>query len=70
MTDSRKPAPLSFGRPNPILRVRDVGASRDYYVKMLGFRVHFETEDFISVSRGECGLFLCRRDQGAGWGVA
>ena len=57
-------APLPFGGVTPVLRVNDVAASRDYYVEALGFKVNFETEDFISVSRGRCCLFLCEGDQG------
>lgn len=48
----------------PVLRVRDIAASRDYYVHTLGFKTNFETEDFVSVSRGRCVLFLCQGDQG------
>jgi catechol 2,3-dioxygenase-like lactoylglutathione lyase family enzyme len=48
-----------------VLRVRDVRASRDYYVQTLGFKVDFEHEGYlVSVSRGRCGLFLCEGDQG------
>ena len=58
-----------FGGVTPVLRVRDAAASRDYYVQALGFKVNFETEDFVSVSRGRCCLFLCEGDQGhaGGW---
>ncbi len=55
---------MPFGGVTPVLRVRDVVASRDYYVQALGFKVNFETEDLVSVSRGGCGLFLCQGDQG------
>jgi catechol 2,3-dioxygenase-like lactoylglutathione lyase family enzyme len=64
MPDPKSPAPLSFGGVTPVLRVRDVAASRDYYVKALGFKVNFEAPDFVSVSRGHCALFLCQGDQG------
>jgi len=57
-------AALVFGGVTPVLRVSDVQASREYYVRALGFQVNFETEDFISVSRGNCCLFLCQGDQG------
>jgi catechol 2,3-dioxygenase-like lactoylglutathione lyase family enzyme len=53
-----------FGGVNPILRVRDIPASKDYYTRILGFEVDFETPGFISVSRGKCHLFLCQGDQG------
>ena len=66
MPDATGPAPLPFGGVTPVLRVSDVVASRDYYVQALGFRVNFEAEGFISVSRGRCNLFLCQGDQGHG----
>lgn len=64
MPDPIAPAPFPLGGVTPVFRVHDVAASRDYYVKALGFKVNFETEDFVSVSRGRCGLFLCQDDQG------
>ena len=64
MPEATRPAPLRFGGVTPVLRVRDVAVSRDYYVQALGFQVNFENEDFVSVSRGSCGLFLCQGDQG------
>ena len=64
MPEPTRTAPLPFGGVTPVLRVRDVAASRDYYIQALGFKVNFETEDLISVSRGRCGLFLCQGDQG------
>jgi catechol 2,3-dioxygenase-like lactoylglutathione lyase family enzyme len=36
----------------PILRVRDVSASIDYYVRMLGFVLDWQASYFASVSRG------------------
>ena len=64
MADPTTVNSIPFGGVNPVLRVRDVAASRDYYVRALGFRVDFETPNFISVSRGRCGLFLSEGDQG------
>lgn len=64
MANSTETTPLSFGGVTPVLRVRDVMASRDYYVRVLGFKVDFEYAEFVSVSRGRCGLFLCQGDQG------
>jgi len=64
MADSAAPGPLPFGGVTPVFRVRDVRASSDYYVNALGFKVNFEYEDFVSVSRGLCNLFLCEGDQG------
>jgi catechol 2,3-dioxygenase-like lactoylglutathione lyase family enzyme len=53
-----------FGGVNPIFRVNDINVSRDYYTRVLGFNVDFETPGLISVSRGRCSLFLCEGDQG------
>jgi len=64
MPDTTAPVPLLFGGVLPVLRVRDAAKSRDYYVNTLGFKVNFEAEDFVSVSRGGCNLFLCQGDQG------
>ena len=62
-------AAIEFGGVTPVLRVRDVAASLDYYVRVLGFRINFqfpkpEEPYFASVSRGKCGLFLSAGDQG------
>jgi catechol 2,3-dioxygenase-like lactoylglutathione lyase family enzyme len=53
-----------FGGVNPILRVSSLEVSTDYYTRVLGFKVDFETPGLISVSRGKCNLFLCEGDQG------
>lgn len=64
MTPVAAPAKVTFGRVTPVLRVRDVQASVAYYVDKLGFAIHFQMPGFASVSRGQCGLFLCEGDQG------
>jgi len=63
------PSKIAFGRVTPVLRVRSVAASVEYYTGALGFRVDFKFPDenapfFASVSRGKCGLFLSEGDQG------
>ncbi len=60
---------IEFGGVTPILRVSDLAASIDYYVKKLGFKLNWGYPDggqsfFASVSRGRCCLFLCVGDQG------
>jgi catechol 2,3-dioxygenase-like lactoylglutathione lyase family enzyme len=57
-------AAVRFEGGNPIFRVGSLAASIDYYVRVLGFKVDFETAGFASVSRGRFGLFLCEGDQG------
>ena len=48
---------------SPILRVRDLRASVDYYVNVLGFKLDWQAGELASVSRDECRLFLCQGDQ-------
>ena len=58
-------APVAFGGPTPILRVRALAASVAYYTQALGFAVEWQDDaGFASVSRGDCQLFLCEGDQG------
>jgi len=56
---------VEFGGVTPILRVRDLEASVDHYVRVLGFKVDWRDPGVIaSVSRGHCGIFLAEGDQG------
>ena len=55
---------IEFDGVTPVLRVRDVEASTEYYVRVPGFKIDFQTAGFVSVSRGRCCLFLCEGDQG------
>lgn len=49
----------------PILRVRELSASLDYYVKSLGFSVDWHVPaNMASVSRGRCAVMLCQGGQG------
>jgi catechol 2,3-dioxygenase-like lactoylglutathione lyase family enzyme len=63
------PAAVGFEGVNPILRVADVKASVDYYVRVLGFKLDWDGPYFASVSRGKCHIFLSEGDQGhpGGW---
>ena len=60
---------VEFEGVTPILRVRSVEASLDYYVRMLGFGVDWKTPMFASVSRGRCNIYFSEGDQGhvGGW---
>ncbi len=53
----------------PILRVRSVTASLEYYVQKLGFKIDWQAPIFASVSRGRYHIFLSEGDQGSrgGW---
>jgi hypothetical protein len=48
----------------PILRVKSVAASVEYYVQKLSFKIDWQTPCFCSVSRGRCHIFLSEGDQG------
>jgi predicted lactoylglutathione lyase len=49
----------------PILRVRDLAASVEFYVNVLGFRKDWgDLERFCSVSRDRSSIMLCQNDQG------
>ena len=54
-----------FEGVTPILPVRNLEKSIDFYVNMLGFKKDFVGPGiFASVSRDRCGLFLSEGDQG------
>jgi catechol 2,3-dioxygenase-like lactoylglutathione lyase family enzyme len=56
---------VAFEGTTPILAVRDLDASIDYYTRILGFKVDWKSPGVIaSVSRDGCGVFLCQGDQG------
>jgi predicted enzyme related to lactoylglutathione lyase len=55
----------TLGGVTPILPVRQLEASINFYVKVLGFSVDFVGPGrFASVSRDRCHLFLCENCQG------
>src|SRR4051812_16695512 len=61
----RKRGATKFGGVSPILRVANLAASLEYYVNVLGFTIDWEYANVIaSVSRDQCGIFLCEGDQG------
>ncbi|MFZ0794098.1 MAG: glyoxalase superfamily protein [Candidatus Korobacteraceae bacterium] len=54
-----------FEGVSPIFTVKNISASLDYYVKVLGFKVDWGgATSFASVSRGGCHIMLCEGDQG------
>jgi catechol 2,3-dioxygenase-like lactoylglutathione lyase family enzyme len=55
---------VGFEGVTPILRVADMVASLDYYVRVLGFRQLWAFPYFASIARGKCHLFLSYGDQG------
>ena len=48
----------------PILHVADLEVSLAYYTHRLGFKMDWRTNDFLSVTRGKCQLFLTEDAQG------
>ncbi len=56
---------VTFEGVTPILSVRNLEASIDHYVRVLGFALDWQHPGiFASVSRGRCHVFLCEGDQG------
>ncbi len=53
-----------FEGASPILPVADLKESIKYYVRVLGFKLQWETPVFAQVSRGRCNLMLAESDQG------
>jgi catechol 2,3-dioxygenase-like lactoylglutathione lyase family enzyme len=48
----------------PILRVRNIEASRRYYVGTLGFALEWDADGMISVARDRKSIMLCEGAQG------
>lgn len=65
-TAASKTEVIKFGGVTPVLPVRSLSASVDYYVGTLEFKLDWQDSisGFVSVSRGCCNLFLCEGDQG------
>jgi uncharacterized glyoxalase superfamily protein PhnB len=60
-----QPGGTPFEGCTPILRVRSLTASVEYYVKVLGFKVDWHQFGVMaSVSRDGCAIMLCEGDQG------
>ena len=54
----------ALGAPAPIFRVADLAASLAYYTEKLGFTQNWGDAGLVSVSRGDCTIFLTVWDQG------
>ncbi len=56
--EARKPPTARLEGITPIFRVRNLEASIDYYVNVLGFKIDWNYPGIIaSVSRDHCGIF-------------
>jgi hypothetical protein len=53
-----------FSGAVPILSVKNLDASLDYYTNKLGFLKNWGAPGFASVSRGKATVFLCQGGQG------
>jgi catechol 2,3-dioxygenase-like lactoylglutathione lyase family enzyme len=63
--EASRVAGVAFEGVNPILRVQNLQTSIDYYTKVLGFKVDWQSPGILAcVSRDRCGVFLCEGDQG------
>lgn len=57
--------PVTFETMTPVFPVRDLDASLDYYIRVLGFELWFREAGIIgAVQRGRCTIFLTEGDQG------
>ena len=65
VTNPRAGARVRFENAEPILRVKNMETSLQFYVDALGFRnADWGSKDFTHVSRDGAGIYLCRGDQG------
>ena len=61
------PSRVRFEVSQPILRVKNMQASLQLYVELLGFEnASWGNDDFTWVTRDQAGIYLCRGDQGRG----
>jgi catechol 2,3-dioxygenase-like lactoylglutathione lyase family enzyme len=57
--------PIRIENITPILSVKDMTVSRNFYKNILGFEeADWGTDDFTSISRDKSGIYLCKGAQG------
>src|SRR4051812_27520708 len=57
--------PIQIENITPILSVKDMTASRNFYKIILGFEeAEWGTDNFTSISRDGSGIYLCKGGQG------
>ncbi len=67
-TDTGIVAPrANTGGAIPILRVTDLEASIEYYLRQLGFTLEWRSNGVASVRRDRTAIMLCEGDQGHPW---
>jgi catechol 2,3-dioxygenase-like lactoylglutathione lyase family enzyme len=65
MTTSKNNPDIKIENIQPILSVKDIAVSREFYVSKLGFEeAEWGDNNFTSISRDHCGIYLCRGEQG------
>lgn len=66
MADSKnEKLQIHYENVRPILTVKDMNASRAFYIDILGFNeVEWGNDDFTSIGFGKGGIFLCKDGQG------
>jgi catechol 2,3-dioxygenase-like lactoylglutathione lyase family enzyme len=57
--------PIRIENITPILFVKDMAVSKNFYKNILGFEeADWGTDDFTSISRDKSGIYLCKGAQG------
>ena len=65
MTTAKNNLDIRIENIQPILSVKDMAVSREFYVDTLGFEeAEWGDNNFTSISRDNCGIYLCRGEQG------
>jgi catechol 2,3-dioxygenase-like lactoylglutathione lyase family enzyme len=65
MTTAKLNLDIHIENIQPILSVKDMNISRAFYVDILGFEeAEWGDNNFTSISRDNCGIYLCRGEQG------
>jgi len=50
---------------NPILNVKDIAVSKQFYIDILGFKeADWGNDNFTSINRDNTGIYLCKNGQG------
>src|SRR6476659_10124117 len=65
MTTAKPNPDIKIENIQPILSVKDMNQSRAFYVNILGFKeADWGNDNFTCISRDNCGIYLCRSEQG------
>jgi catechol 2,3-dioxygenase-like lactoylglutathione lyase family enzyme len=65
-TNTEKKQPVRIECINPILNVKSLPVSREYYVKVLGFNeADWGDNNFTFMQRDNSGIYLCQKSQGS-----